>query len=92
MRLRNLARTTDRPAGDIVTEVMNAMHPDAVATMTAVANLKKQVQRLRRALGIPRREVPRHKNGWDVPEDLRSFTEDGGRFLQWDSGEHDPNR
>ena len=92
MRIKYLARTTDRPAGDIVTEVVNAIHPDAVATMTSVHNLKRKVQHLRRGRGIQNLEVPRHKNGWEVPEELRSFLEDGGRFLQWDSGENDPNR
>ena len=92
MRLKHLATTTDRPAGEIVTEVMNAIHPDAVATMTSEANLRKQVQYARRARGMQQREIPRQKNGWEVPEDLRTFLEDGSRFLQWDSGENDPDR
>ena len=52
------------------------------------AHIHLFVQHLRRARGIQHIEVPRHKNGWEVPEELRSFLEDGGRFLQWDSGEN----
>ena len=92
MRLKHLARTTQRPAGDIVVEVMNAMPPDAVATMTSVELLKKKVQYLRQQAGVGRGRVPNHRNGWEVPQDLRSFVENGERFLQWDSGPDDPNR
>ena len=92
MRLRHLARTTNAAAGEIVRDVMNAIHPDAVATMTSEANLKKQVQYARQVRGIQAHERPTHKNGWAVPDDLQNFVEDGGRFLQWDSGEDDPDR
>ena len=82
MRLRHLARTTDRPSGDIVRDVINEIHPDAVATMTPVNLLKKQVQNLRKRNGIQRPGVPQVKNGWEVPNDLQFFLQDGGRFLQ----------
>ena len=92
MRIKELARTTTRTPFDIVTEVLNAMPADAVATMTSIDLLKKQVQSVRNRGGIQRQAVPQTKTGWEVPQDLQTFLEDAGRFLQWDSGQNDPNR
>ena len=92
MQLKHLARTTRAPAGEIVQDVINAMNPDAVATFSSEANLKKMVQYARRVVGVQAHNRPTHKNGWVVPEDLRVFLEDGGHFLQWDSGENDVDR
>ena len=92
MRIKELARTTTRTPFDIVTEVLNGIPADAVATMTSLDLLKKMVQYTRNRGGIQRQGIPQTKNGWEVPQDLQTFLEDGGRFLQWDSGENDPDR
>lgn len=91
MRLKHLARTTDRDPAEIVMEVINDMPPDAVATMTSVQNLKKKVQYIRRVAG-GRGRVPTQRNGWEVPQELWTIVQTGERFLQWDSGVDDPNR
>ena len=92
MQIKHLARTTNRNPGDIVTEVLNAMDRDALVTMTSVETLKRQIRDIRHREGGHHGPIPQHKNGWEVPADLQTFVEDGGRFLQWDSGQDDPDR
>ena len=92
MRIKHLARTTTRTPFDIVTEVTNGMPADAIGTMTPLDLLKKKVQRVRNQAGVQRRRNPPHATGWEVPQDLQTFLEDGSLCLQWDSGENDPDR
>ena len=94
MRIKQLARTTARTPFDIVTEVLNGMPADAVGTMASIDLLKKQVQYARNREGIQLyRNPPRDRaTGWEVPQELQTFLEDGNAFLQWDSGVDDPNR
>ena len=82
LRLKHLARTTTMSPHEIITDVLNGMHRDAVATMTAEHLLKKKIQYARNRAGIQRPNRPTTKNGWTVPQDLETFVEDGGRFLQ----------
>ena len=67
---------------EIITDIINGMNRDAVATMTSVDLLKKKINYVRKQAGIQRGERPTTKNGWSVPQDLETFVEDGGSFLK----------
>ena len=67
---------------EIITDIINGMNRDAVATMTSIDLLKKKINYVRKQAGIQRGERPTTKNGWSVPQDLETFVEDGGRFLK----------